>query len=230
MVYLEWNPGLESCVFAAPDDARFWELCEEGDVEPVTTIPSSDSEAERRAAEARFQAEAARRLPLMDERAHQLLASTHPDGVATVGLILTVPLSLNQLEQLAAETGTSLIAAWRTDYECFSGLDDWPAATASRFAYLDGVERAERLRQEMENSTTPVTGAHIPLNTFAVMAQEAVALRQPGVLLEAAQVDVPVAAFELLYGDPRIERIRIVDFPTESFDLSRPPLPPCDSG
>lgn len=233
LVYLNWNPGLEACVFTAPDDSiRFWELCdtvEPDGLEPVTTIPTDESEAERLGAAQDFEREMARRLPLLDERASALLTAVHPGGVVTAGLVFGDPLDLRAVEEMTAGHGAILIAAWRTDYICLPGLEGFPMVQASRFAYLDGVERARQLREDMENSTTPVTGVHIPLNAFAVMEQEAVALREPGVLIEAVQATVPVDALESLRNEPRIETVRLADFPVEWFDLADTPIPDCES-
>ena len=232
LVYIDWNPGRERCVFTVADDSRrFWELCDEsflGGV-PGTTVPTAESEAERLAAERAYEDEVARRLPALDERAVRLLTAVHRGGVVTAGLLFTDPQSLDDVERLASESGATLVAAWRTDFVCLRGIDDWPTMTPSRFAYFDGEERAERLRQEMENSTTPVTGAHIPLTAFAVMEEEAAALRGPGVLLEAVQAEVPVAALGSLLGDPAIAQVRIADFPNDWVDLSNPPVPECEN-
>jgi hypothetical protein len=232
LVYLDWNPGREACVFTARDDSlRFWEQCdtvEPDGVEPVTTIPTDESEAERLAAEQDFEWEMARRLPVLDERASALLTAVHPGGVVTAGLVFGNPLDLQAVEEMTAGNGAILVAAWRTDYLCLPGLEGFPMSQASRFAFLDGVERARQLREEMANSTTPVTGAHIPLNAFAVMEQEAVALREPGVLLAAVQATVPVDALEPLRDDPRIEAVRLADFPIEWFDLADARIPDCE--
>jgi hypothetical protein len=233
LVYLDWNPGSEDCVFTVADDTqRFWELCDESvqEGEPVTTIPTEQSEAERLSAEQDYRDEVSSRLPALDERATALLTAAHPDGTVTAGLLFVDPIALADVEQLAAGQGVVLVSAWRTDYLCFSGIDDWPVDTASRFAYLDGVDRARQLRQEMENSATPVTGAHIPLDGFAVMEQEAVALREPGVLIEAVQAGVPVGSLESLRNDPHVAKIRLADFPVEWLDLSDPPVPTCAGG
>ena len=230
---LDWNPGRESCVFTVADDTqRFWELCDvsakEG--ESATTIPTEQSEAERLAAEQDSRDEVSKRLPALDEQAIALLTAVHPDGTVTAGLLFVDPMGLSEVEQLAAEQDVVPISAWRPDYLCFPGIDDWPIDTASRFAYVDGVDRARRLREEMENSATPVTGAHIPLDGFAVMEQEAVALREPGVLIEAVQAGVPVGSLESLQCDPHVARLRLVDFPVEWLDLSDPPVPTCEGG
>jgi hypothetical protein len=233
LVYLDWNPGRESCVFTVADDTqRFWELCDETvqEGEPVTTIPTEQSEAEQLAAEQNYRDEVARRLPALDEQAIALLTATHPDGTVTGGLLFVDPMTLSDVEQLAAGQGAVLISAWRTDYLCFPGIEDWPVDTASRFAYLDGVERARQLREEMENSTTPVTGGQIPLDAFAVMEQEAVALREPGVLIEAVRVGLPVSSLESLRDDPHVARLRLADFPVAWLDLSDLPVPTCEGG
>jgi len=234
LVYLDWNPGRERCVFtAAEDSTRFWDLCDTAEpdgLEPVTTIPTEESEAERLAAEQDFEGEMARRLPVLDRRAIELLTAVHPGGIVTAGLVLGDPLDLPAVEKMTSVEGMVLIAVWRTDYVCLPGLESFPTSQASRFAYLDGVEQARQLREEMENSATPVTGAHIPLNAFAVMEQEAVALREPGVLLEAVQARVPISSLEMLRNDPRIENVRLADFPTEWFDLPDLPVPDCVSG
>ena len=231
MVYLDWNPGRETCVFTSPDESRrFWDLCDEAeaDVVPVTTIPTEESQAQQQASELNFEDEVASRLPGLDERAFGLVTSTHPDGVVTVGLVLADPLALAEVKQLADAAGAVLMAAWRTDYVCHPGLEDWPVETASRFAHFDGVERAARLQQEMENSTTPVTGGSIARDLFAVTEQEAIALREPGVLLEAVQAEVPVSVIESLRDDPRVDRVRLADFPTEWIDLSDQAIPVCE--
>lgn len=230
LAYLDLNPGQETCVFTAPaSDRAFWELCAEPQpaTEPVTTIPTPESEAQRLADEAAFREEMERRLPVLDAQAAELLASTHPNDMVEVGLVFAEPLSLTAAEQTVAGYGADLIAAWRTDYVCLPGWEELPLPRASRFAYLDGVERAARLQQEMDNSTTPVTGRHIPMNSFAVMAQEAQALREPGVLLEAVQVEVPIARVDDLTSDPAVSRVRLVGFPTEWVDFSDLPLPEC---
>lgn len=233
LVYLDWNPGRQACVFTATDaSTRFWELCDAVDadgLEPVTTIPTAESEAERLAAEEGFAGEMALRLLVLDERAFELLTAVHPDGLVTAGFVFSDPLDLPEVETIAAGASAVLMGAWRTDYLCFPGLEDFPMSQASRFAYLDGVERAGQLREEMANSTTPVTGAHIPLNAFAVMEQEAVALREPGVLIEAVQATVPVVALESLRNAPRIEAVRLADFPIAWFDLADIPIPDCES-
>ena len=231
MVYLDWNPGQEHCVFLSSDpETPFRELCDQpgSEVQSVTTVPTEQSETQQRSAEQDYQDEVTGRLPGQDERASSLLTSIHGAGIVTVGLVFTKPVGLNEAEVLADEVGAALISAWRTDYVCFPGIDDWPVPTASRFAYLDGVERAERSREEMEKSTTPVTGAHIPLNAFAVMEQEARALREPGVLIEAVRAEIPVAALEDLRNDPRVARVRIADFPIEWLDLSDQSIPVCE--
>ncbi|MDR9452287.1 MAG: hypothetical protein RI637_13860, partial [Acidimicrobiia bacterium] len=163
-------------------ETPFRELCDQqgSEVQSVTTVPTEGSETQRRLAEQEHRDEVTRRLLQQDESAFSLLTSIHRAGMVTVGLVFTKPVELNEAEGLADEVGAALISAWRTDYVCLPGIDDWPVLTPSRFAYFDGVERAERSREEMEKSTTPVTGAHIPLNAFAVMEQEARALREPG--------------------------------------------------
>ena len=233
LVYLDGNPGRESCVFTVADDTqRFWELCDESvqEGEPATTIPTEQSEAERLAAEQDYRDEVTRRLPALDERAISVLTAVHPDGTVTAGLLFVDPMALSDVEQLAAGQGAVLISAWRTDYLCFPGIEDWPSIPPAGSRYLDGVERARQLREEMENSTTPVTGAHIPLDAFAVMEQEAVALREPGVLIEAVRAGVPVGSLESLRNDPHVARLRLADFPVEWLDLSDPPVPTCAGG
>jgi hypothetical protein len=233
LVYLDWNPGRESCVFTTEDGTqRFWELCDQSvsEGEPGTTIPTQQSEDDLLAAQQRHEREVRRRLPALDERAIALLRAAHPDGAVTAGLLFASPLDLSAAEQLAARHSAVLISAWRTDYVCLAGISDWPIDTPSRFAYFDGVERARQSREEMENSTTPVTGGHIPLNAFAVMEQEAVALRESGVLIEAVQAEVPVGSLESLRNDPTVAGLRLADFPIEWLDLSESHVPTCESG
>ncbi len=233
LVYLDWNPGRESCVFATEDDTqRFWELCDQSvsEGEPGTTIPTQRSEDDLLAAQRKYESEVRLRLPALDERAIAVLSAAHPDRAVTAGLLFTSPLDLSAVEQLAALHSAVLISAWRTDYVCFAGISDWPIDTPSRFAYFDGVERARQSREEMENSTTPVTGGQMPLNAFAVMEQEAVALRESGVLIEAVQAEVPVGSLESLRNEPMVAGLRLADYPIEWLDLSEPPVPTCESG
>lgn len=224
-VFLDGDPARLDCVVGAPDDQAIADLCAGGEsdpLEPVTTIPAPDQE------EGLDRAELEQRLWLQDRRAVDLLSQTHPDDAIDAGVILVEAVELGEAERLVARSGGTLIAAWRTDYVCLPGWEGMPFETASRFAYLDGVERADRLRREMENSTTPVTGAHIPLNAFAIMEQEAVALREPGVLLEALQVSIPAASLGRFDEDDRVARVRIVDFPVDGIDLGEIAVPNCD--
>ncbi len=65
------------------------------------------------------------------------------------------------------------------------------------------------------------------MNAFAHMEQEARALREPGVLLEALQAEVPVASIAALAEDPAVARVRLADFPNETLDLGEPSIPDC---
>jgi hypothetical protein len=59
------------------------------------------------------------------------------------------------------------------------------------------------------------------------MEQEAEALREPGVTLEALQVEAQVSSLPGLLDDVRVARVRIIGFPTEGIDLSEVPVPDC---
>ena len=198
-------------------------------VETVTTVPTEESEAERRALQEEWEERLISELPILDEKILEMLMATHGEGTVTTGLLLAEAIGLTDLEELAGDFESTPIAVWRTDYVCLPGTDFWPNAS-TRFAYLDGVERGERLSRELQNSSTPVTGAHIPLNAFAIMQQEAVALREPGVLLEAARLEIPVAKLQSLGSDPRVEQVRFADFPIEWLDLSDQTRPECEDG
>ncbi len=230
VVHLEWNPGHEGCVFAAEDESiSLWDECEPtmSSSTPETTVPTEDTEAAREAAEVAHREAMTRRTPALDATLTELLARTHPDDVVTGGLVFDQPLTVAEIEQLAADTSTTLSVAWRADYVCLPGSPGVPFSQASRSARFDGVEEAARLRAEMDNSTTPVTGGHIARNIFDVMEQEAIALRAPGVLLEAVQAEIPVSVLAELGEDARIERVRLADFPTDWLDLSNAPVPEC---
>jgi hypothetical protein len=232
LAYLDENPDREECVISVGDpDRSFLEACEPSDPRevPVTTVPSSSSAADEAAVVEAYEALMSRRLPDLDEKALEFLHRHHASASVTAGLVFETPVDLATALMLVEELGGTLVVAWRTDSVCLPGTDDWPIWTARRFAYLDGVERASRSRKELENSTTPVTGAHIPLNSFAVMEQAAVALQDPGVLIEALQAELPVAVLDGLAADPRISRVRLAAFPTEWFDLTEVPTPDCGS-
>lgn len=68
---------------------------------------------------------------MLDERASALLASVHPGGVVTAGLIFGHPLDLPTVEEMTAGHGAILIAAWQNDYICLPGLEGFPMPQVS---------------------------------------------------------------------------------------------------
>jgi hypothetical protein len=60
------------------------------------------------------------------------------------------------------------------------------------------------------------------------MEQAAQAIREPGVLVEAVEVLVPVETLAILDNDSEIRTVRIAATPEEAGDLTDPPVPGCE--
>lgn len=237
LTFLHGTPEQEGCVVAVVDPERpFSELCAPPPPlladEPVTTIPTPEQiaamERQQAAEEAAHRLFVEEELPRLDERIAATLARTHPTGEVTVGLVLSEPMTVPDMEALMAELGGEWVSAWRTDYVCLPGYDGLPMPEARRFAYRNGVERAATARQAAEESDEPLVAHHIPYNAWAHMEQAARAIREPGVLVEAVEGRLPIVALPNLDAQPDVRTVRIAFTPEQAGDLSDPPVPDCE--
>jgi hypothetical protein len=192
LTFLHWLPEQEACVVAIADPTTpLSQLCQPSIAEPiggpVTTIPTPDQIAEEERERRVFLEE---ELPLLDARIAETLLRTHPTDELTVGLVLADPLTVPVMEALIAELGGVWVSAWRTDYVCGPALAGQPQP--SRFAYKDGIERAAAARRAADQSQEPLTGRFILEAAWAGMEHAALAIREPGVLVEAVEVLLPV--------------------------------------
>lgn len=236
LTLLHQLPEQEACVLAVTDPTKpLSEMCQlsspEPIGEPVTTIPTPDQIAEMEREQAAY--EESRRvfieeeLPLLDARIAETLKRTHPTGELTVGLVFAEPLTVPDIEAITEELGGVWVSAWRTDYVCSPALAG--QTQASRFAFRDGVERAAAARQAADQSQEPLVGRFIFEAAWAAMEHAAQAIREPGVLVEAVEVLLPVERLSILNGEPKVRTVRIAATPEEAGDLTNPPVPSCES-
>jgi hypothetical protein len=236
LTFLHGLPEQEECVVAVTDPTTpLPQLCQPSIPEPigapVTTIPTPDqiADAEREIADA----ERERRifieeeLPLLDARIAEFIGRSHPNDQLTVGLVLAEPMTVPDMEAFTEELGGVWVSAWRTDYVCGAGLLAGQPQP-SRFAFRDGVERAAAARAAADQSQEPLTGRFLLEAAWAGMEQAAQAIREPGVLVEAVEVLVPVETLAILDNDSEIRTVRIAATPEEAGDLTDPPVPGCE--
>ena len=229
LTFLHWLPEQEECVVAVTDPTTsLFQLCQPLSPEPiggpVTTIPTpgqiADAERERRVF---IEVE----LPLLDARIAELIGRTHPNDQLTVGLVFVEPLTVPDMEAFTEELDGLWVSAWRTDYVCGSGmLAGQPQP--SRFAFRDGVERAAAARAAADRSQEPLTGRFLLEAAWAGMEHAAQAIREPGVLVEAVEVLLPVERLSGLEVEPKVRKVRIAATPEEAGDLTDPPVPGCE--
>jgi hypothetical protein len=130
------------------------------------------------------------------------------------------------MEAFIEGLGGIWVSAWRTDYVCGPALAGQPQP--SRFAYRDGLERAAAARRAADQSQEPLTGRFIFEAAWAGMEHAARAIREPGVLVEAVEVLVPVERLTEIELEPKVRTVRIALSPEEAGDLTDPAVPVCD--
>lgn len=235
LTFLHGLPDQEACVLAVTDPTKpLSDLCQLSSAGPIgvpeTTIPTPDQIAEMEREQAAF-AERRRvfmeeELPLLDARIAETLRRTHPTGELKVGLVFAEPLTLPDMEALSEGLGGVWMSAWRTDYVCSPAIAG--QTQASRFAFRDGVERAAAARRAADQSEEPLTGRHIFEAAWAGMEHAARAIREPGVMVEAVEVLIPVKRLSSLYDEPEIRAVRIAATPEEAGDLTNQAVPDCE--
>lgn len=228
LIFLHWLPEQEACVVAVTDlTTPLFELCQAVSPEPggapVTTDPTLDQFAEEERERRVF---LEKELPLLDALIAETLLRTHPTDELTAGLVFSNPLSVLDMEAFTEELGGIWVSAWRTDYVCGPALAGQPQP--SRFAFRDGVERAAAARQAADESQQALTGRFFLEAEWAGMEQAAWAIREPGVLVEAAEVLLPVERLPGLQAEPKVRTVRIAATPEEAGDLTDPPVPDCE--
>jgi hypothetical protein len=188
---------------------------------PVTTIPPPGIDP----AEAELRHFIEVELPLVDARIVSVLSAADPPTPVTVSIVLADPIDVAGMEDFTRELGGTWVAAWRTDFICtpaFAGQLE-----PDRFAYRDGVDRAAAARRAADESQAPVTGRFILEAMWNRMEQAAIAIRKPGVMIEAMQAAIPVAALSALEDQPLVGKVRIALTPDVAGDLSQPPSVEC---
>ena len=100
----------------------------------------------------------------------------------------------------------------------------------SRFARVDGIERAAAERAAADAATTPITGRHIVDAYWARMADEARALQVPGVMLAAIAMDVRIGAIPDLRADQGFTSVSLVLPASFEFSIDLDPVAPVDCG
>jgi hypothetical protein len=222
MLILHDAPEQETCLVTSRSDLPLWDQC--GVVpnpNPVTTIPPPGIDP----AEAELRHFIEVELPLLEARILSLLSVANPPTPVTVNVVFDEPIDLPTLEDFIGELGGTWVAAWRTDFIC---LPDFAGQSGpDRFAYRDGVERAAAARKAADESPTPVTGRFILEAMWDRMEQAAIALREPGVMIEAMQAVIPVPALSSLDDHPLVSQLRIAVTPDVAGDLSQPPPLEC---
>ena len=226
VVLLHDAPGQEACIVASRDDLPLFDQC--GVVpnpNPVTTIPPAGVDP----AEAELRRFIEEELPFLDARIVSVLTAADPPTPVTVGVVFEDPIDLRALEDFAAELGGTWKSAWRTDFICISGFEGQPG-TLERFAFRDGVDRAAAARRAADTSETPMPGRFFVEAMWAAMEQAAIAIREPGVLVEAAQIAFPVSSLPALTDHQLVSRMRFAVTPDVAGDLSEPPPVECPAG
>ena len=222
VVILHDAPEQEACIVASVPDLPLWDQCGVMlNPNPVTTIPPPGVDP----AEAALRHFIEEELPLLDARIISVLTAANPPGSVTVGIVLTEPIDVAQMEDLTEGLGGTWVSAWRTDFICIP--DFGGPLGPDRFAYRDGVERADEARKAADESQAPVTGRFILEAMWDRMEHAAIAIREPGVMIEAMQAAIPVAALPAMEDHPLVSRVRIAATPDVAGDLSQPPPVDC---
>jgi hypothetical protein len=222
VVMLHDAPEQEACIVTSRSELPLWDQCGVvPDPDPVTTIPPPGIDP----AEAELRHFIEVELPLLDARIVSVLSAANPPTPVTVGVVFEEPIDVARMEDFTEELGGTWVSAWRTDFIC---IPDFAGQSApDRFAYRDGVERAAAARRAAAESETPITGRFIFEAMWDRMEQAAIAIREPGVMIEAMQAALPVAALSALEDQPLVSQVMIAVTPDVAGDLSEPPPVEC---
>ncbi len=162
---------------------------------------------------------------LIDQAVEDTVLAAHPEAIVDVGVVFAPDVPLETARQLAHRFGTEVMAVWRADQVCVPAWGGFPGTEPSRFAWVDGVERAAAERKAAAEGRTVVTGHHIAESAWSRMEEEASAL-VPGTQLVAMAIHLPVAQLTDLRQDERVTRTRIIPYWVEtSFDDQVLPAP-----
>jgi hypothetical protein len=215
-------PAQQACVLGSRSDLPLWDQCGAmpNPNNTATTIPPPGVDP----AEAQRRQFIEQQLPQLDARIVEVLTTANPGTPVTTGIVVKEPMLVPEIEDLVEGLGATWVSAWRTDFICVPGFSG--QLVPDRFAYLDGVARAAAARLSADQSEAPVTGRFLLEAMWDGMEQAAVALRKPGVMVEAMEVALPVQNLATLADHPLISRVRIALNPEEAGDLSE--LAPLD--
>jgi len=203
---LAFGPTYEDVVNGCADDQP-----------PVTTIPGPTSSTEVDTS-------------AIERTAELALIGAHPDGRFVVAGLRVDPVSLAEAAALANSLGGELVAGWRTDAVCVTAGGGIGGLEPSRFARVDGVERAAAERAAADAATTPITGRHIVDAYWARMADEATALQAPGVMLAAIAVDVRIGDIPDIRADQGFTFVSLVLPASFEFSIDLDPVALVDCG
>ncbi|NIR35424.1 MAG: hypothetical protein GWN79_03605 [Actinobacteria bacterium] len=142
-----------------------------------------------------------------------------------LGLRLDPPLPLDDALAVAADVGGTAIAVYRTDAVCvpavqFSAAAE-PERVASRFAYVDAEDIAERRLDAVDGGLAPpISGFHISQSYWDAWEAEWRAAQRTGVLIEGVAVWI---GDDATVADPRVaETVLLTWRRTDSLDPSYP--------
>lgn len=145
------------------------------------------------------------------------------EGCTMLGLRLEPPLALEEALAVAGEVGGTAIAVYRTDAVCvpavqFSAVAE-PEKVASRFAYVDAEDIAERRLDAVDGGLAPpISGFHISQSYWDAWEAEWRAAQRAGVLIEGVAVWI---GDDAAVADPRVvETVPLAWRRTDSVDPS----------
>ncbi len=170
-----------------------------GQLPPQTTVPNGDVIGTRPPRDAAF----------VDQAVEETLLAAHPEATVDVGVIFVAPVSLAFAQGLADGFETEATAVWRADQVCVPAWGGFPGTEPSRFAWINGVERASAERRAAEEGRTVVTGHQIAESAWSRMEQEAAALR-PDTELVAMAIELVVGELDAFRQEPAVARTRII--------------------
>lgn len=151
----------------------------------------------------------------VDRAVEEIVVVAHPDAVVSVAVSLREPTTLEDAGVTADRFGSAVAAVWRVDQVCVPASGGFPGQEPTRFAWIDGVERARELRRAADEGRTVVTGRHIAEAAWDRMAAAASALT-PDTGIVAFAVEIPVAALPAVRTERTVTSARIVPYGVEA--------------
>jgi hypothetical protein len=145
----------------------------------------------------------------------EIVVVAHPDAVVSVAVSLREPTTLEDAGVTADRFGSAVAAVWRVDQVCVPASGGFPGLEPTRFAWIDGVERARELRRAADEGRTVVTGRVIAEAAWDRMAAAASALTADTEIVAFA-VEIPVAALPAVRTERAVMSARIIPYGVEA--------------